>query len=475
MRILRTLTFFAIAASAASFVAYPLDPGETQNVVNFMRGAVGGASQTEARGPERSAQATLILGSTSPVFRFASVERGSVEQTVTVTGSLQPVKTVEVGSQLSGQLSRVYVDFNDTVHKGEPLAQIDPRTFKAKVDEAQSMLDEALADVKIVQAKLDRARANLGSAKAQEGVLKDKLESAKALEDSAKRNARRKLILQSHNIAAAATVEDAQTDLVSKTAAKREAQKMVDLNAYAVEGADADLRTLEAELDKAKATVPEKEAVLHAAQADLDRTIIRSPIDGVIVGRFVDQGQTLAVGLESRTAFNVAHRLQDMEIYARVDETDIGKIAPGQSAHFTVDAYPDRRFEAVVRQVRKAPSVTQNVVTYTVVLTTGNPDGALLPGMTALVKIIIDHQDNVLKVPMAALRFQPDGVPPVKGVSTVWVRAGMRVRRVPIVVASVGADQVALKNGELSAGDQVVVGQTIRPAGRELFGIRLGS
>jgi len=424
---------------------------------------------------ERNAAA---FGSDAPVFRYAAIQRGSIEQTVTVTGALQPVKTIEVGSQLSGQLSRVYVDFNDTVRKDQPLALIDPRTFAAKVDEAKAALEVANSFVDLERAKLDRARVDLENAKGSRAVLAAKLESAQAVKASAQKTLQRKLALQTQNVVATASVDDAQTEFTARLAQEREAEVLMSLNAYSVEGAQADLRRIEAELDQARMAVPEKVAVLAAAQADLDRTVIRSPIDGVVVGRFVNEGQTLAVGLESRTTFVVAHRLEDMEIHARVDEADIGRIAPGQHAHFTVDSYPDRRFEALVRQVRKAPQTQQNVVTYTVVLATSNLDGALLPGMTALVRIVIERQDDVLKVPLAALRFQPSGTQPdgAPGRSGVWLRtAGGSLQRIPVTVGTAGAEQVALKSGNLVEGSQVAVGQAIRPGGMEFLGIRFGS
>jgi len=412
--------------------------------------------------------------------RFAPIQRGSFEQTTTVTGMLRPVETVEVGSQLSGQIANLYVDFNDKVKVGDPLAQIDPRTFQAKVDEARAALNTALANIHVEQAKLDRAQTDLKNARANKAVLDAKLESAHALKALAERNVERKLTLRSHDVGPATAVDDAQTDLVTKLAVEREAETLVSVNTITVEGAAADVRRLEAELEQAKAVVPEKEAMLRAAEADLDRTIIRSPMDGVIVGRFVNKGQTLAVGLDAKTAFDVAHNLEDMEIYARVDETDIGRIVPGQRAHFTVDAFPDRQFEAFVRQIRKSPQVSQNVVTYTVVLATANPDGILLPGMTALVRIVTDQEDNVLKVPVAALRFRPAGSPRVAGATSsdqsVWVHSGGdELRQVPVTVGPASADQVVLKAGALSEGDQVAVGQAIRASGRELFGIRFGS
>ncbi|MGL9617025.1 efflux RND transporter periplasmic adaptor subunit [Bradyrhizobium sp. U531] len=418
------------------------------------------------------------LGPDSPVFRYAAIQRGSIEQTVTVTGALQPVKTIEVGSQLSGQLARVYVDFNDTVAKDQPLALIDPRSFAAKVDEARASLAVANSLVDIARAKLDRARIDLQNARGSRDVLAAKLESAQAVKSSAQKTLQRKLALQSQNVVATTTVDDAQTEFTARLAQEREAEVLMSLNSYSVEGAQADVRRIEAELQQARMAVPEKAAVLAAAQADLDRTVIRSPIDGVVVGRFVNEGQTLAVGLESRTTFVVAHRLEDMEIHAQVDEADIGRIAPGQRAHFTVDAYPDRRFEAAVRQVRKAPQTQQHVVTYTVVLATSNLDGALLPGMTALVKIVIERQDDVLKVPLAALRFQPTGTRPDPGSahSGVWVRtASGALQRIAVTVGAAGTEQVALRSGDLGEGSQVAVGQAIRPAGFELLGIRFGS
>lgn len=466
----------AFAGVCGLVATYSIDP---------ITGPAAWATSTAIRAYQAAIQSTQpaeheapVFGSDEPVFRYASIQRGSIEQTVTVTGALQPVKTIEVGSQLSGQLSKVYVDFNDPVRKDQPLAQIDPRTFAARVDEAKAVLQTALAYVDLEKAKLDRAKVDLETAKGNKAVLAAKLESAQAVKTSAQKTLQRKLTLQSQNVVATTTVEDAQTDFTARLAQEHEAEILMSLNAYSVEGAQADVRRIEAELQQARTAVPEKEAILRAAEADLDRTVIRSPIDGVVVGRFVNEGQTLAVGLESRPTFLVAHRLEDMEIHAQVDEADIGRISGGQRAHFTVDSYPDRRFEAVVRQVRKAPQNQQNVVTYTVVLSTANLDGALLPGMTALVRIVIEHQEDVLKVPLAALRFQPHGAKPAEdpGRHAVWVRtASGALRRVPVIVGAAGAEQVALKDGELVEGNEVVIGQAIRPAGMELLGIRFGS
>jgi HlyD family secretion protein len=230
--------------------------------------------------------------------------------------------------------------------------------------------------------------------------------------------------------------------------------------------------------------VPQKEAALHAAAIDVDRTTIRSPIDGVVVGRNVNEGQTLATTLEARTLFIIAGDLRRMEIHAKVDETDIGKIEVGQEAAFTVDAHPGRQFSATVRQIRKAPQVQQNVVTYTVVLATDNPDNLLLPGMTALVRITVSRTGQVLKIPLSALRFAPSGevprpVPPEAVVegrpASIWVPGEDGTPKpVPIGVGEDDANQVAVLSGPLSEGDRVFVAELGGAPPRQLFGIRIG-
>ena len=409
-----------------------------------------------------------LFGSDEPAFRYASIERGSIEQTVTVTGALQPVKTIEVGSQLSGQLSKVHVDFNDPVRKDQPLAQIDPRTFAAKVDEARAVLETALAFVELEKAKLDRAKSRPGKCEGQQGCPS---------RQARKRPGRQELGAEDPATEADAavaecrgdvtTVDDAQTEFTATRGAGARGRDPRVPERLLGRGSTSGCAQDRSRIAPGKDDDPGERGHPWAAQADLDRTVIRSPIDGVVVGRFVNEGQTLAVGLEFRPTFVVAHRLEDMEIHAQVDEADIGRISSGQRAHFTVDSYPDRRFEAVVRQVRKAPQNQQHVVTYTVVLSTSNLDGALLPGMTALVKIVIEQQDNVLKVPVAALRFQPRARSWRNRSRThgVWVRtASGALQRVPVIVGAAGAEQVALKGGELVEGSQVVIGQAIRPA-----------
>jgi HlyD family secretion protein len=220
------------------------------------------------------------------------------------------------------------------------------------------------------------------------------------------------------------------------------------------------------------------------AEIDLERSTIRSPVDGLVIARTISEGQTVAVSLEAPTLFTIAGDLSEMEIHARVDEMDIGSIAAGQEAVFTVDARPDREFFATVRQVRKAPEVLQNVVTYTVVLVTDNKEDLLLPGLTATVRISTLETDPTLKVPLAALSFAPDGDQPAESAAAdpsgrrmgrIWI-AGAEgpVRPVTVELGEEDSNHVAVKSGPVHAGDKVVVGQTAEPVPRSLFGIRIG-
>ena len=411
-----------------------------------------------------------------PNFITMPIERGVVEEAVTVTGGLRPVETVEIGSQMAGEVAKLFVDFNDEVHVGQALAELDQRTLKAKVDQEESALNLAKATVDVQLARLERTKIDLANARASRDILVAKVENAQALATASNDNFLRQKALKATNSIAASAFEAAQMDLASKLAFLKESSSTLDLHSYTVDGAGADVRRLEAEVAQAKAELPLRQAALRVAQIDLDRSTIRSPIDGVVVGRFINPGQTLAEGLEARPIFTVARDLARMEIHARVDETDIGRLKPGQRASFGVDAYANRRFDAVVRQVRKAAEVNQNVVTYTVVLTTDNLQGLLLPGMTAQVRIVTDHVDDALKIPLAALRFDPGttGKAAGSGHQAVWVldRLG-RLKHVAVETGTSDDDQAVLTSGPVSEADRVVVGQASNSPERRFLGLRL--
>jgi HlyD family secretion protein len=414
----------------------------------------------------------------------APVERGEIRRTITATGTLNAILNVEVGSQLSGQIAQLFVDFNDEVKRGQPLAELDQRSFLARRAEAEAAAEAAKVNVDIQKQRLERARIDARDAEAQRAVLQARIDNAKIRLDAAEKELERKEALRQRGASSTVELDDSRSRRDLAAAALREAQAIAAAQENAVEGTKVDLERARAELASAEASVPQKEAALHAAAIDVDRTTIRSPIDGVVVGRNVNEGQTLATTLEARTLFIIAGDLRRMEIHAKVDETDIGKIEVGQEAVFTVDAHPGRQFLATVRQIRKAPQVQQNVVTYTVVLATDNPDNLLLPGMTALVRITVSRTGQVLKIPLSALRFAPSGevprpVPPEAVVegrpASIWVPGEDGTPKpVAIGVGEDDANQVAVLSGPLSEGDRVFVAELGGAPPRQLFGIRIG-
>jgi HlyD family secretion protein len=415
----------------------------------------------------------------------AAVERGAISQVVSATGTLNAVVTVSVGTQLSGQLAELYADFNDEVERGQPLAQLDRKGFEARLAEASAATAMAKAAVEVQRAKLERARINARDAEAQRAVLQARLDNAAvrlAAAESALSRVRR---LAERGTAAGTQVEDAQAARDYAAAGLREAEAIAAAHELAVAGAEADLEAAAAELANAEAGVPQRLAAERSAEIDLERSTIRSPVAGIVVGRNVEEGQTVAASLEAPTLFTIAGDLQQMEIHANVDEADIGKIKVGQEAAFTVDAHPGRRFAAAVASVRKAPQLSQGVVTYTVVLSTENPDDLLLPGMTAVVRITVHRANSVLKVPMAALRFTPaeapDGLPQAAPAAagraaTVWRLAGAdgAPEPVPVALGSDDGSHALLIDGPLAEGDALVVREVVESSERQLFGVRLG-
>ena len=417
-------------------------------------------------------------------YLTAPVEEGELRRIITATGTLNAIVNVEVGSQLSGQIADVLVDFNDEVKKGQPLARLDQQSFQARVTEAQAAVDLAEVSIAIARARFERAEIDARDSEAQRAVLKARSDNAKVKLQAATAELHRKEGLRERQIGSVVELEDAQTRVASAAAALREAEAIEAAHENLVAGTKADLRRVKSELESAVASVPQKKALLQVAEIDLERTTIRSPIGGVVVGRNVNEGQTLATTLEAKTLFTVAGDLHQMEIHAKVDEADIGKIRVGQDATFTVDAHPDRQFVAKVRQVRKAPQVLQNVVTYTVVLSAANQDNILLPGMTALARITVNRIGPIAKIPLAALRYVPkvgqgiaaeqrevaEGKP-----ASVWI-AGQDGEQKAVVVGlgEEDASHAAILSGPLRPGDRVIVGEVANTATRQLFGIRIG-
>jgi HlyD family secretion protein len=330
-----------------------------------------------------------------PTFRTQKAEEGEVVAAISASGTLAAVITVQVSSQLSGQIKDLYVDFNTEVKKDDPLALIDPQTFEARVQQGKAELDMA-------RASLTKARADLVNVRAALSVAEANSHRALVQAQDAARDKERKTSLAGRGVFSQRDVDKAVTDADAADAALK-ASKAQESAQRAMVGAS------EAGIATAEATVRMREATLAQAQIDLDRTVIRAPVNGVVIQRNIDRGQTVAASLSAPVMFQMAQDLKDMEVYANVDEADVGRITQGQRATFTVDAYSGRTFEGQVKMVRKGPQVISNVVTYVAVISAANPDLRLLPGMTATVRIVTAERPRALKVPNAALRYKPPG------------------------------------------------------------------
>jgi len=361
---------------------------------------------------------------TRPTYRLARVERGSIISTVSSTGTLTPVTTVQVGSQVSGQIKELYVDFNSKVHEGQVIARIDPENFEARARQADAELAVARANVAIQRAAVERTQAELENAYAALAAAKAQTEKARVVLVHAKRDLDRKRALHQQAIISKSQIDDAVAAHDQAHAQLSAAEAQEQAQASIVLSRKAQLKMAQAQVEHALAQVKQREAALHNSKIDLEHTVIRSPLDGVVIQRNVDIGQTVAASLQAPTLFTIAQDLRKMQVDTNVDEADIGRIQVGQRVTFTVDAFPGREFIGQVEQIRKAPQTIQNVVTYTVVVSAENQDQQLLPGMTANVQLVIDERQAVLKVPNAALRFRPSSAETVKVAGTSSVERG---------------------------------------------------
>ena len=342
-------------------------------------------------------------------FVTAEVTQGDIVRSVTATGTVNPVVTVQVGSYVSGPIVQLYVDFNSPVKAGQLMAKIDPRPFAAQVE----LTTAALANSR---AQLQKDQANL----AYQKVTYD----------------RDKALLKQN------VVSQDQVD------------SQLSLNDQAV-----------AQVALDEAAIQQQTASLKASQLNLNYTNIVSPVDGTVVSRNVDQGQTVAASYQTPTLFLVAKDLTKMQVDSNVSESDIGYVQMGQRATFKVDAFPDREFEGTVGQVRQAPITVQNVVTYDVVVSVDNPEQLLKPGMTANVTLITARRDHVVKIPIEAIRFNPekaasddsasDTALPTRA-ARVWVLAGKRLKPVSVTIGLDDGNFVEMLGGPLRPGERVV-------------------
>src|SRR3989475_3515586 len=325
-------------------------------------------------------------GASAPAYRFARVERGPLAAAVSATGNLNAVITVQVGSQVSGQITQLSADFNSVVRQGDVIARIDSEIFEAKVNQAKADLDSAKAAVLNQQAQIERSRADVANARAAHAEAKAQTAKARIAVVDTKRDLGRKTELFARQLIAKSDLDSAQAAHDSTGAQLDSARAHEQALASAIQSAIAQLRVAEAMLASARAQVKQEEAGLKQAQVDLDHTTIRAPVQGVVVSRQVDVGQTVAASLQAPVLFTIAQDLTKMQVETSVDEAGIGRIKLHNPATFTVDAFPGETFEGAVTQIRKAAQILQNVVTYTVVVAVDNPAGKLPPGMPANVQ-----------------------------------------------------------------------------------------
>lgn len=347
----------------------------------------------------------LVAREPSVHYKTVKIKKGKIISLCRATGTVNPLKTVLVGTQVSGRIKAIYADYNTEVKQGDLIAEIDPSTFEAQ---------------------LEQARANLVSAKAAK-------EQALATLADAERNLKRIGKLYDDGVAGKSEFDAAETNyLVSKS-----------------------------QLGVSRAQVIQTEAAFSFAETNLKYTKIHSPVDGIVISRNVDIGQTVAASFQTPTLFVIAEDLKKMQINTNVDEADIGRVKEGMTAEFIVDAYPSRTFSGIVVQVRNSPNIVQNVVTYDVVIHVENPGLLLKPGMTASVSIIVAVKEDVIQVPNAALRFRPENYSPE---SSDYLKPGVFVldndvpRRIEVEVGIDDYVNSELVKGDLQIGQEVLSG-----------------
>ena len=342
-------------------------------------------------------------------FSFAKVERGSIVRLVSSTGTLNALVQVQVGSQVSGQIKELLADFNSQVQQDQVIARIDPVNFEARVRQCEAELAVSMANVAIQSSAVERARAELQNARSGAAATMAQTEKARVVLNDAGRNRNRKEALHKKSIISESQFDEAVAAYDQAVAQVRAAEAEEKGKYSLIRSREAALKMAKAQVEHSRAQVKQKEAALHQSKVDLEHTVIRSPVDGVVIGRSVDIGQTVAASLQAPTLFTIAQDLREMQVDTSVDEADIGCIQVGQGTTFSVDAFPGREFKGQIIQIRIQPKTVQNVVTYTVVVSVDNSGLLLLPGMTANVQIAVDERSNVLKVPNGALRFKPPG------------------------------------------------------------------
>ncbi len=385
-------------------------------------------------------------------FRTEKVARGDIEATITATGTVNPVTTVLVGTQVSGTIKNIYVDFNSPVNKGQVIAQIDDAQFITKVRQAEANLESAKASV-------ENARANIENLKARLNASKADIDRERVAVTDVRINLGRIKKLWEERLASQKDMDSSQNAYDSQVAQLKSLEATHDSNIAQLNAAEAQYKT-------SLAQVKQSEASLDTVRLDLEHTRILAPVNGIVVSRNVDVGQTVAASFQTPTLFNIAEDMTKMQIYSNISEADIGKIKVGQTVEFTVDAYPDTIFQGKVSEIRNAPIIIQNVVTYDVVVKVDNPELKLKPGMTANVSVEVSNKKDVLRIPNAALRFRPSESQNTVGArgkgSGVWIIKEGKSKRISVIAGISDGNYTELISGDIREGQELIVESLIK-------------
>lgn len=400
-------------------------------------------------------------------YATETASKGDIKITISASGSLAALTTVEVGSQISGNILELFADFNDSVKAGQLLAQLDAATYEAQVQQAIANLENAISTLKTSEAQMKNLKASMMTAKAEIQVSHANIRKAEVNVTEAERNHRRNKELFEKRLVSASDRDQAETAYESQKASLQAVKAQHESANARVMAIEAQMEAELSQIEGAKARVKQMEAQLNIARINLERTKIYSPIDGVVISREVDVGQTVAASLQAPRLFIIAQDLREMQIDTAVDEADIGQVKEGQEVKFTVDAYRNRSFKGRVEQVRLSPIENQNVVTYSVMVNVKNEDLLLKPGMTANVEIIAADRKDVLRIPTKALYFKPVGrmAEKMKKFSRdlatdtlpLWIKEGKpELKTIKMGISN--DDFIEVISGEVKEGDKIITG-----------------
>lgn len=414
-----------------------------------------------------------LRGQPGAEYMTVRVDRGDIDSTVTTTGNLNAVITVQVGSQVSGNIQALYADFNTKVKKGQLVALIDPAPFQAAVDQAKATLNSAKALVRTAQASESKSESDLASAIANVASQKANVVKAQSAVDLAKVEAERRQVLIQQKATSQEDYDTAKANYDQALASVDAAKEALNASNAAADSARKAIDVAQAQLQEAGATVEQDSAALAQTQLNLDHTRIVAPVDGTVESRNMDVGQTVAASFQSPTIFLIAQDLTKMQVDTNVGEADVASVRLNQQATFTVDAYPGQIFSGTVWQIRQAPINVQNVITYDIVIAVSNPDLKLFPGMTANVSILTGHASNALRVAKSALRFHPrvtarSGVEPGRApapsqtageqLQTVYSIEGGKLKPVRVKLGISDANYAQVLQGPLRENQELAVG-----------------